>query len=322
MVQWCKVVRISLKGSDYMLSDNDIREAIINKEMCITPFDVNNLDDRRLTPAGFNFSFSKFVVSLNQKTFIRIQEKDDELFFYLDQGDTAIALTNESVWVSKNIGGTFHSKVGYVSLGLGHISTTLDPYWQGQLLISINNPSKRKIKVVISRFRSGQWIFATFITLCLYRMHTEASRPSDNYSARLDTLYEIIKNDCRSKRQKQVVDIVKEMLAFMANQKDNDLRHNNNVKTEDIEHFITNHNAVLKEWEMKYPIIQELNNKVLFFKKLKDTLPLLILSVIVLALLVVAYFKLDDKEFLVATIGLFSAIVGGIITLIWSKKQG
>ncbi|MCL2064597.1 MAG: hypothetical protein FWG98_09555 [Candidatus Cloacimonetes bacterium] len=46
-----------------MMSDEDIRNAIRNKELFITTYNVNDKSDARLTPAGFNFSFSKFVVS-------------------------------------------------------------------------------------------------------------------------------------------------------------------------------------------------------------------------------------------------------------------
>ncbi len=306
-----------------MMSDVDIRKAIADREMCITPFNKNNINDKRLTPVGFNFSFSRFVVSLNQRSFLQIHEKNDEMYFFLEQGDTAIALTNESIWVSKNIGGTFHSKVGYVSLGLGHISTTLDPYWQGQLLISINNPSKRKIKVVISRFISGKWIYSTFITLCLYRMGTAASKPSDNKSARLDTLYDIIKHDVKTKKQKQVVDTVKQMLTFMSEQENVNLSEKeSDVEKEDIDHFINCHNAVLSEWDKKYPIIQKLSSRVLLAKKIRRMIPKIIIMIVSVLLTIIAYLRLEEHDFLIVIIGFIAAIVGAAIAIVWGRGKG
>ena len=252
-----------------MMSDNDILEAIKECELCITPF-----SDKQLTPVGFNFSFSRFVVSVNQKIFFKIYEENDERFFYLAPGDTAVALTKESIWVSKNIGGTFHSKVSYVARGLGHISTTLDPLWQGQLLISLNNPSKREIKVIIANNENGKWVETTFITLCMYRMGTEARKPSDNNSARLDTLYTILKDTkSKSEKQKQVIDIVKNIMRFMADQKQNNLSDPDNIeKKEDIKTFIDNHEALMKKWDNEYPRIQELNDRIISFKRLCNIL--------------------------------------------------
>lgn len=304
-----------------MMSDVDIRKAINDKEMCITPFDANDYLDKRLTPVGFNFSFSRFVVSLNQRTFFKIHEKNDEMYFYLEQGDTAIALTTESIWVSKYFGGTFHSKVGYVSLGLGHISTTLDPYWQGQLLISLNNPSKRKIKVVIARFVNGVWRYSTFITLCLYRMGTAASKPSDNNAARLDTLYDIIKNDVKTKGQKKVVDAVREMLTFMSGFKDGNLSNKDAVSEDDINKYVSDHQAVLSEWDDKFPIIQTLSNRVLLIKKIIRLLPKLSLVLFVVLLGIVAYLHLDQQDFLISIISLCAAIVGAFIALLWGKRE-
>ena len=304
-----------------MMSDTDIRNAIQERELCITPFDVNDPDDKRLTPVGFNFSFSRFVVSLNHKTFFKIHEKDDKRYFNLEPGDTAVALTMESIWVSKNIGGTFHSKVGQVAHGLGHISTTLDPFWQGQLLISLNNPSKKSIEVTIAEFISGEWVSSTFITLCMYRMATAASKPSDNKIARLDTLYDIVKKDAKTKEQWQVVNIVKDMLQFLKKQEKGINPGNSDVATEeDMDKFVKGYAVVLEEWDKKYSEIQNLSGRVLLFKKLSNLLPIILAVLLFIVLVIVAARQLSNDSFLIALMTLCSGIFGSVITIFWGKK--
>ncbi|MCX5964280.1 MAG: hypothetical protein NT070_14395 [Cyanobacteria bacterium] len=55
--------------------------------------------------------------------------------------------TNESIWVSKKISGTYHSKVALVSKGLSHIGTTLDPEYVGCSLIAIHNHSNQDVSL-------------------------------------------------------------------------------------------------------------------------------------------------------------------------------
>ena len=205
-----------------MMSDNDIKDAMAKRELVITPFDADdNHDRKKLTPAGFNFSFSEFIVSNKNKNFIELHEesaidaadpdfsmgKYNDLVFYLEPGDTALALTRESICVSNTIAGTFHSKVTYVSQGLGHVSTTLDPYWQGQLLISINNPSDTKLRVLIGKIEKNRSngntkkYYKTFITLCLFRLISPSSKNSDNDGARLKILYDLLEANKVEKTQ-------------------------------------------------------------------------------------------------------------------------
>lgn len=155
-----------------MFSDRDIK-AYLSKEIVIHPYSENNL-----TPLGYNLSPSDFVFSLQDKDLIL--EKDG--YYHIKPHDTVLILTKESVWISKKIAGTFHSKVGVVSNGFGHISTTLDPNWNGPLLISINNPTKMELKLPVDK---------TFITLIFYKLRTPSSKDHDNVSSRKDILKSI-----------------------------------------------------------------------------------------------------------------------------------
>jgi len=185
--------------------------------LAIEPFEMEKPDER-LTPAGFNFSFSKLIISkMNHELVPLTVGKDSEVFFNLASGDMALALTNESIWVSRFLAGTFHSKVSYVSQGLGHISTTLDPGWKGQLLIAINNPYSDDIKVVIGEKKDTGIKYSTFITLCLYKLDYPASDGSDNNDLRTDVLQKVIddhddKNSDGYKKANGIINEIKGLL--------------------------------------------------------------------------------------------------------------
>lgn len=59
--------------------------------------------------------------------------------FILKPGDTAIIKTREYIEMPKNIGGLISSKLPLVSFGVSHVSTTLDPTFQGYLSITLTN---------------------------------------------------------------------------------------------------------------------------------------------------------------------------------------
>jgi deoxycytidine triphosphate deaminase len=63
---------VSMEGlhSGFM-SDTDIRKAMENGEIKIVQF-----DDNKLTPVGYNLSFSRFIVSLSTHFFQHIYENE------------------------------------------------------------------------------------------------------------------------------------------------------------------------------------------------------------------------------------------------------
>lgn len=55
--------------------------------------------------------------------------------------DTALIYTQEAIYVSNRIGGTYQSKVRLVSNGLGHISGSLDAQYIGLSIVAVHNVS-------------------------------------------------------------------------------------------------------------------------------------------------------------------------------------
>ncbi|MCZ2260607.1 dCTP deaminase domain-containing protein [Sporosarcina sp. G11-34] len=127
-----------------LLSDTAIKECIKKEEIVIYPFEDNNL-----TPIGYNLTASDFILSVNNQLLVNIHIEDSEKFCYVEPNDTVLIITKEAVRVSETIAGTFLSRVSVVSRGFGHVSTILYPSWQGPLLISLNNPTNRKIKLTL-----------------------------------------------------------------------------------------------------------------------------------------------------------------------------
>lgn len=175
-----------------MLSDKDIKK-LLNKEIVIYPYEEDDL-----TPLGYNFNPSDFAMSINEQKLLERefrQEKVEKIkdgkpieveenieYYIIPPNDTALILTSESIWVSMKIAGTFHSKVGVVSTGFGHISTTLDPNWKGPLLISLNNPTNKPLKLPVND---------SFITLMFYRLDSPATKDHDNDPSRIKILKSI-----------------------------------------------------------------------------------------------------------------------------------
>lgn len=102
---------------------------------------------------------SKFGWSLKTQKSIRTSKGH----LTIPANDTALIYTQESIYVSHRIGGSFHSKVTLVSKGLGHIGTALDAQYVGSCLIAIHNHSTKPVDLVI-----GQ----EFVTLHLFYLDT------------------------------------------------------------------------------------------------------------------------------------------------------
>lgn len=278
-----------------LLSDVDIRNAIRKHKLVLAPFDVNDYNDKRLTPAGFNFSFTRIIISVNARTLYKIhKKKDGELFFKIRPGDTALALTRETIWVSKELGGTFHSKVGYVSKGLGHVSTTLDPGWQGQLLIAVSNPRNRTTEVPIGKVDDNENItYYSFITLYLFWLANEAKCSHDNDQGRLNLLIDKLSNG-NTKNEKKLVKMVIALKNSIQEMRTPDLNTSTNLDI-DVRTFIDNHDKVLKEIDKRFSEIERVNNATNIRNHIARILTYLLVYTVLFFVLLVVYKNVDEN---------------------------
>jgi dUTP pyrophosphatase len=178
-----------------LLSDVDIR-TLLGKEIIIEPF-----SEECLTPVGYDLSVGEFVYSLEHG----LLELSDG-FYELPPKSTIQILTKESLWVSKRIAGTFHSKVSMVSKGLAHIATTLDPEWYGPLLITTRNNTDNPIQLATA---------TTFVTLLFY----ELLNPTEVYHWRSyrKTLQENLENAKERQLNKTTKDYINKITRALDN---------------------------------------------------------------------------------------------------------
>lgn len=182
-----------------VLSDKDIKEAIQKGEIYIAPF-----EEEQLQPAGYNLTPTRFFYSTKKKRLLSVVENDDEVFVMIDKNDTVLVRTRESVAVSSSLSGAFYSKVKVVSEGFGHVSTTLDPRWEGQLLISLNNPTNRKLKFSIEKKVYGKTIYNSFVTVEFMGLDSVSVNYADNPPGRLDILDNTVEKNISTFKKKEV----------------------------------------------------------------------------------------------------------------------
>lgn len=115
------------------LSNRDFYNEL-GKNILIYPFTPDNIKG-----ASINLSVGDFAWDLNTKKLLYSFSDKQEKKFILPPFSIAAVATQEIIYVSKDICGTYHSKVGMLIRGFSNISTTLDPEYIGTSLISIQN---------------------------------------------------------------------------------------------------------------------------------------------------------------------------------------
>lgn len=154
-----------IKGT---LSDRDIKK-LLGKHIFIYPF-----DERNLKPASYNLTASKCAFIKENDIQMLIVEGD---YILIPAGKTAIIETEESIYVSKWISGTYHSRVRLVNRGLGHIGTTLDPCYFGISAIALHNTTQHDIPIKVGD---------SIATITFYALRSKSSGLHDNMTGRID----------------------------------------------------------------------------------------------------------------------------------------
>lgn len=153
-----------------LLSNNDIkRELIKAKNISIHPLTVENIKG-----SSINLTASAHAWDIIERKSVVIDNKKIVI-----KGNTTVAIfTEEAVWVSRRIGGTYHPRVSLVAKGLSNISTTLDPQWYGLSLVTVSNTTDRDIEI-----RVGE----AFVSVMLYYLNSPATKGIiDNQASRPD----------------------------------------------------------------------------------------------------------------------------------------
>jgi len=135
-----------------VLSIVDLKREL-GKNIYIYPVHVESIKSNSIDLHASNFAWS-----LSTKKSIC-----NSGYIDIPANDTALIYTEESIYVSNYIGGSYNSKVTLVSQGAGHIGTCLDAQYIGCSLIAIHNHSKNTLKLKVG---------SEFVTLHFWYLNT------------------------------------------------------------------------------------------------------------------------------------------------------
>ena len=109
----------------------------------------------------------------------------DNYYIIVKPKDTVLIVSREYLSLPNNIAGYVTSRVSNVVKGFGHISTTIDPNWNGAILIALSNPSNIPLKINVSSNNANPLATVTF-----HYLHTKyiINENSDKISMRVDLL--------------------------------------------------------------------------------------------------------------------------------------
>lgn len=158
-----------------VLSDKDIKK-LLGYHIFIYPYEESNLK-----ASSYNLTASK-VAFIKEKEGEREVQKlilDENGDIKIPPNKTAIIATRESIYVTRWITGTYHSKVKLVDKGLSHIGTTLDPCYFGISAIALTNNSNEYVTI-----KYGDPI----VTVMFYSLKSRSSGKHDNMPSRVDEI--------------------------------------------------------------------------------------------------------------------------------------
>lgn len=191
-----------------MLSKIDIQKEI-GKSICIYPLSLSNIKENSINLSASSYAWSlkggtiyisnssgngKPIFSLkpdgssansktiDPKTSAVVETDKDEKYIILFPHSTTLIETVEVLSVGNNIGGTYHSKVGLVSQGIGHIGTMVGPNFSGESLIAIHNISDELVSI-----KCGE----SFVSVVFHYLDTSYKKINPTVSGHTDKFSEL-----------------------------------------------------------------------------------------------------------------------------------
>lgn len=172
------------------LSDTDIINENASHGLTITPFNEECLK-------GASYDITPTVIAMSTRTGMLEKVYEDKkypyrLYIFVRAKDTVLIVSREFIVVPKNMAGYVVSRVSKVSEGFGHISTSIDPNWEGALLIGLSNPTSKPIKVyvgdIITEDNSSKQKYS-LATLSFHYLNSACANKSKVYEGmRIDLL--------------------------------------------------------------------------------------------------------------------------------------
>lgn len=191
-----------------MLSKNDIQKEL-GKGICIYPLNLANIKENSINLCAGEFAWA----TVSRDIYFCEDEYDKNKRFSLDKNNTydqtvkisagnsaiiedaqknkyiillplstTLIETNEVLSVSSYIGGTYHSKVGLVAKGLGHIGTMVGPNFSGDSLIAIHNTSQKLVVLQVGD---------SFVSVVFHYLNTPYHYSNPTLSGHIDKFSEL-----------------------------------------------------------------------------------------------------------------------------------
>lgn len=179
-----------------ILTDTDIA-TLLNSTSVWTDKDstlhIYPFDPESLTPVGYDLRVGKRYVSAVHGGPTNVVPGES---IPIDPGETVLIETLERVDLPQNrtISALVESRLTVVSQGFSHISTTIDPDWQGELLIAITNHSRETLRLKHSE---------AFCTIVFFQNKSPSTKPSGKAPGRTDVLLTMLAEQARRKQSRE-----------------------------------------------------------------------------------------------------------------------
>ena len=202
------------------LSHEDIIRELTQNENFDIYSGENNIRFIKNNIRSASIDITPSIVAMSTKTgllelvYREKSELNDNYYIYVKPKDTVLIVSNEYISLPNNIAGYVTSRVSNVSKGFGHISTTIDPNWNGSLLIALSNPSNHSLKIHVgTSITQENYYRNNLATVTFHYTNTPCYNTKSTYvSMRPDILKKMI---YRNRGEKGFISYVKTL--FIAN---------------------------------------------------------------------------------------------------------
>lgn len=186
-----------------MLSKIDIQKEL-GKGISIYPLHLENIKENsiNLSAGRYAWAMKDMTVYYNEKEKAKENKfslvKDDffnkeykiinhksaifENYIILLPNSTTLIETEEVLALKDYIGGTYHSKVGIASHGIGHIGTMVGPNFSGDSLIALHNVSENLVILNVGE---------TIVSVVFYYLKTRYKKINPTVSGHTDKFSEL-----------------------------------------------------------------------------------------------------------------------------------
>jgi len=173
-----------------VLTDTDVRDRISASEDrgATHQIQIHPFSEDSLTPVGYDLRVGGKYASMRRGGPFEIQTGDS---LEIVPGDTALITTLETIGMprDRSLSAFIFAKVSKVSMGLSHISTTVDADWVGPLLIAVTNHSMNTVAL-----DHGE----PFCTIVFVENISPSTKACGKLAGRLDVLLERLASGGRS----------------------------------------------------------------------------------------------------------------------------